>query len=110
MTRKQVNEITDSILARIPRVMARDDDPRIAAGELLTEEQARSMLRADVQQTLAHAERELIQWVEHAFAEAIRLTRRPLGRTKAGVLRRRKCELRSVVQAGMTYSTPMKLM
>jgi hypothetical protein len=94
MNARVINAIADSMLRRIPRVRARDDDPRIASGELLTEEQARSMLRADVRQTLADAERELIQWVDHAFAEAIRLTRRPLARTKAGVIRRRKSRVK----------------
>jgi hypothetical protein len=72
MTTKQVNAIVDSMLHRIPRVRAAADDPRIRAGELLTEERARAMLTADVRRILADSQRELNEWVTRAFAKAIR--------------------------------------
>ena len=44
MTTRAINDIASVMVARIPSVMARADDPRIASGKLLTRKQTQKLV------------------------------------------------------------------
>jgi hypothetical protein len=44
MTTKAINSMASAMVARIPSVMARSDDPRIASGKLLTRKQTHKLV------------------------------------------------------------------
>ena len=97
MNEELVSRFVDSIIyraGRAGRVVASADDPRVKLGELLTDEQARAMLTADVRRTLAGLEREMEREIRDAFVKGIRSSgrsNRPAnGRIKSRTGRRTK--------------------